>query len=225
VVKNERKRLQCPTLVVPRWLSRLSSASTSRPDRDISARARLDPVSPVSSDRADAAHAANLRGTAAVLRRSSGVLKTGANTKSGWLSDQDSNLNRLNSNLEERAVIAARRHGPRRAPRGNSIRYAPASGLPNSSNLALWHGRRNLRRSPSAGGARRKPLSVYRQISVESSGPLRTILVLSLVNTLNDAKPEDDLARRDDLLFELRELARPSYDAAFLDFRQFRFES
>jgi hypothetical protein len=77
----------------------------------------------------------------------------------------------------------------------------------------------------SAGSARRKPLSVYRQISVESSGPLRTILVSSLVNTLNDAKPEDDLARRDDLLVELRELARPSYDAVFLDFRQFRFES
>src|SRR4051794_28397931 len=38
-------------------------------------------------------------------------LKTGVNTRLGWLSDQDSNLNRLNSNLvEERAVIAVRRH-------------------------------------------------------------------------------------------------------------------
>src|SRR5947207_10670454 len=46
----------------------------------------------------------------AVSRRSPAVMKTGANRRSGWLSGQDSNLNRLNSNLEERAVIAARRH-------------------------------------------------------------------------------------------------------------------
>src|SRR3954447_25924176 len=88
------------------------------------------------------------------------------------------------------------------------MRYAPASGLPNSSSLALWHGRRNLRRSPLPAAPSAQPLRVHRQISVDSSGPLRTISVLSLVNTLNDAKPEDDLARRDDLLVELPELAR-----------------
>src|SRR4051812_30456103 len=48
--------------------------------------------------------------TVAVSRRSPTVIKTGVNTRLGWLSDQDSNLNRLNSNLEERAVIAVRRH-------------------------------------------------------------------------------------------------------------------
>src|SRR3954454_12731809 len=33
--------------------------------------------------------------------------RTGVKPPLGWLSDQDSNLNRLNSNLEERAVIAS----------------------------------------------------------------------------------------------------------------------
>src|SRR3954452_3906166 len=50
-------------------------------------------------------------GTAAVSRRSPTVIKTGVNTRLGWLSDQDSNLNCPNSNLEERAVIAGRRPG------------------------------------------------------------------------------------------------------------------
>src|SRR5947207_2686292 len=35
-------------------------------------------------------------GTAAVSRRSPTVIKAGVNTRLGWLSDQDSNLNRLN---------------------------------------------------------------------------------------------------------------------------------
>src|SRR3954451_13972079 len=78
---------------------------------------------------------------------------------------------------------------------------------------------------PCAGGARR---SAFKCLPANIRRSLRSAqndFGLSLVNTLNDPKPEDDLARRDDLLVELRELARPSYDAAFLDFRQFRFES
>jgi hypothetical protein len=40
----------------------------------------------------------------------------------------------------------------------------------------------------SAGGARRSAFKCLPAISVDSSGPLRTISILSLVNTLNDAK-------------------------------------
>ena len=45
---------------------------------------------------------------------------------------------------------------------------------------------------------------------------MRYPLTRGLVNTLNQAKVEDDLARRDDLLVELRELARAYPDDAAL---------
>src|SRR4051794_18763195 len=89
-------------------------------------------------------------GTAAVSRRSPTVIKTGVSTRLGWLSDQDSNLNRLNSNLEERAVIASVVMRPAWASREfDALR--PGLRIADSSSLALWHGRRNLRRSPLPG--------------------------------------------------------------------------
>jgi hypothetical protein len=68
------------------------------------------------------------------------------------------------------------------------MRYAPASGLPNSSSLALWARTEEFAPFTSAGGARRSAFKCLPAISVDSSGPLRTISILSLVNTLNDAK-------------------------------------